>query len=240
MLVQFFETLKLISLHYSFVPPAFFEGIWQGKATAGALELLQSCLGLWWVWMVMNTVCFLHLSFLLIKTSYLLAVPEAYHGGPPQSWEKHWEAGILLREVRFMTAHRDRVHVKSNQPFSSSFEDFSDFLWLLCQAWSPSSPFSPFMNTMKSLVIYFLQIRSRVHGSCLPNSSSNTHSQRLCWHVTCHIWWNVWLTLDSQRPEVVSSLSQLYQLKTELGKIIAFSKSLLSGLSYHWHNDSVN
>lgn len=124
MLVQFFETLKLISLHYSFVTPAFFEGIWQGKATAGDLELLQSCLGLWWVWMVMNTVCFLHLSFLLIKTSYLLAVSEAYHGGPPQSWEKHWEAGILLREVHFMTTHRGRVQVKSNQPFSSSFEDF--------------------------------------------------------------------------------------------------------------------
>lgn len=89
----------------------------------------------------MNPVCLLHLSFLLTKMSYLLTVPKAYHGGPPQSWEKHWETGLLLGEMHFMTPHRGRVQVKSNQPFSFSFEDFSDFLWLLCQAWSPSSPF---------------------------------------------------------------------------------------------------
>lgn len=159
MLVQFFETLKLISLHYSFVPPAFFEGIWQGKATAGALELLQSCLGLWWVWMVMNTVCFLHLSFLLIKTSYLLAVPEAYHGGPPQSWEKHWEAGILLREVRFMTAHRDRVQVKKQSAFFF-------FLWGLF--WLP-------LTTLPSLIslLPFLSIHEHyeVSGYLLPTDT---------------------------------------------------------------------
>lgn len=191
--------------------------------------------------MVMSSICLLHLSFLLIKMSYILTILETNHGSPPQSWEKHCEGGLLLREVKqdinficessmgenfvfsLLGVHSLvwwqpcglRVQLKTNHHFLFSLRTF----WLpvtTCQAHSFSSP-SLHSWTLWSLWLFTFP--RYFHESYLPNSSSNSHSQRPCWHLTCHIWWNLYLTLDSQRPGVVSNLGQLYQLRRRMGGV---------------------